>query len=317
MPSKEFLCKKCGDMHKRPINNKCPFVDAHVGSESETEKSPIASGGPGKSDNNDLNMQILAELERLGGRMTAMEQKMLETNSAEVSQRSPATAVSLAVVSPVQMDQVVVPLVAALQGASHIQAEVDRRIKHLTDLNESGKLKSQRGGNDTVFVKRQVPWPQNFVLGGNNKSRISYDNLSWCQWVSGFAMIAREEGNVDTKNAMLDYLSEIMEDTNDFSWQSAKASHAVLLCRMEEGKVEWSETTKIDRIRRAHVQRLPLQNKSPNLKQKQLFVAFTRGPCANIRKTMKLGVLFTSMCVPPVLLWEKNISIWPKIVGCQ
>ena len=74
---------------------------------------------------------------------------------------------------------------AALQGASHIQAEVDRRIKHLTDLNESGKLKSQRGGIDTVFVKRQVPWPQNFVLGGSNKSRISYDNLSWCQWVSG------------------------------------------------------------------------------------------------------------------------------------
>ena len=127
---------------------------------------------------------------------------------------------------------------AALQGASHIQAEVDRCIKHLTDLNESGKLKSQRGGNDTGFVKRQVPWPQNFVLWGNNRSRISYDNLSWCQWVSGFAMIAREKNNVDTKNAMPDYLSEIMEDANDFSWQSAKASHAVLLRRMEEGKVE-------------------------------------------------------------------------------
>ena len=157
---------------------------------------------------------------------------------------------------------------AALQGASHIQVEVDRRIKHLTDLNESGKLKSQRGGNDTVFVKRQVPWLQNFVLGGNNKSRVSYDNLSWCQWVSGFAMIAREESNVDTKNSMLDYLSEIMEDANNFSWQSAKASHAVLLCRMEEGKVEWSETTKIDRIRRAHAQRLPPQNNITHTKFK-------------------------------------------------
>ena len=28
------------------------------------------------------------------------------------------------------------------------------------------------GGGETVWVKRQVPWPQNFVLGGNNKSRI-------------------------------------------------------------------------------------------------------------------------------------------------
>ena len=63
---------------------------------------------------------------------------------------------------------------------------------------------------------------------------MSYDNLSWYQWVSGFAMIAREENNVDTENAMLDYLSEITEDANDFSCQSAKASHAVLLCRMDE-----------------------------------------------------------------------------------
>ena len=74
-------------------------------------------------------------------------------------------------------------------------------------------------------------------------------------------MITKEEQNIDTKNyAMLDYLSVLMDDANDFSWQSAKASHAVLLCRMEEGKVEWSETSKIDRIRHPHAQRLPSQS---------------------------------------------------------
>ena len=71
-----------------------------------------------------------------------------------------------------------VPSVAALQGTSHIQAEVNRSIRHLSDLNEAGKLKFQRGGSDTIFVKRQVARPQNFVLGGNNKSRLSYDNLN-------------------------------------------------------------------------------------------------------------------------------------------
>ena len=38
-------------------------------------------------------------------------------------------------------------------------------------------------------------------------------------------MIAREENNIQIKNAMLDYLSELMEDANDFSWQCTKASH--------------------------------------------------------------------------------------------
>ena len=86
--------------------------------------------------------------------------------------------------------------------------------------------------------------------------------------MSGF-----EEQNIDTKNAMLDYLSELMED---FSWQSAKASHAVLLCRMEEGKVEWSETSKIDRIRHAHAQRLPTQSVSTALTRFKSYSNMTR-----------------------------------------
>ena len=55
--------------------------------------------------------------------------------------------------------------------------------------------------------------------------------INWNQWVSGYATIAREQ-NIDTKKPLLDYLSELMEDANDFSWQSVKASHAAVLCRM-------------------------------------------------------------------------------------
>ena len=58
---------------------------------------------------------------------------------------------------------------------------------------------------------------------------------------------------------MLDYLSELMEEANDFSSQSAKVSHAVIPCRMEKGKVEWSETSKIDRIRCAYAHTPKLQ----------------------------------------------------------
>ena len=39
-----------------------------------------------------------------------------------------------------------------------------------------------------------------------------------------------------TRENMLNYLSDVMEDTTDFSWQGAKASHAVLLCDMERGR---------------------------------------------------------------------------------
>ena len=55
---------------------------------------------------------------------------------------------------------------------------------------------------------------------------------------------------------MLDYMISLFDDANDFSWDAAKASHAVLLCRMEQGEVrDYSQTKKIDRIRHANAQR--------------------------------------------------------------
>ena len=130
MPAKEFLCKKCGDMHKRPINSKCPFAVSQIDElNGQSESSPTASGLTSQSMNNDLNMQILAELKNLGGRMTAMEQRMAETDHVEVNQRSQASQGSSdapATSNVTQLDQVVVPSVTALQGAYHIQVEVDR-----------------------------------------------------------------------------------------------------------------------------------------------------------------------------------------------
>ena len=37
---------------------------------------------------------------------------------------------------------------------------------------------------------------------------------------------------------MLDYVIDLLDDATDFSWASVKASHAVLLCRMEQGEIK-------------------------------------------------------------------------------
>ena len=54
---------------------------------------------------------------------------------------------------------------------------------------------------------------------------------------------------------MLDYLGNLMEDASDFSWDSAKACHAILLTNIEADRISWNETEKLDRIRRANAQR--------------------------------------------------------------
>ena len=141
---------------------------------------------------------------------------------------------------------------------ARIQLEVQNRLKQLAEQAKPGneKIKSQRGGSVEVFVKNRVKWPHEFVLSGQNKDRLSYNQLSPIQWVAGFCRTMREESSIQNQEYMLDYLINLLEDATDFSWASAKASHAVLLCRMEQGEItSWAETEKIDRVRRAHAQR--------------------------------------------------------------
>ena len=70
--------------------------------------------------------------------------------------------------------------------------------------------------------------------------------------MAGFCRAMKEETDQNSKDAMLDYLISLLDDANDFSLISAKASHAVLLCRMEQGEISgYTQTDQIDRVRHA------------------------------------------------------------------
>ena len=51
---------------------------------------------------------------------------------------------------------------------------------------------------------------------------------------------------------MVSYLGDLMEDATDFTYQGAKAAHAVLMCEMERDSLQREDMDRIDRIRRAH-----------------------------------------------------------------
>ena len=74
----------------------------------------------------------------------------------------------------------------------------------------------------------------------------AYDQLSLTQFVQGFSKNILDEPDKKIREKMVQYLSELMEDATDFSWASVKASHAVLLCKMERGSLDWEQTDRID-----------------------------------------------------------------------
>ena len=71
----------------------------------------------------------------------------------------------------------------------------------------------------------------------------------------GSAKIYLSKNLLKEKNIMISYLGDQMEDATDFSWQGAKAAHAVLLCEMEWDSLQWDHLDRIDHIRRAHTQK--------------------------------------------------------------
>ena len=271
---KIFYCSKCQDEHERPVGKKCQLKSAgeSFSSTGEVAASSSTSGIAAVSD------QILSKLQQIGQQMELMDRRVQRTEAAleqgssrvspllSVSQGQQGTATvsnhTLTVLdsngAEANVDQSVVPSIEFLRSNESVQCEVEKRLAELRTLNESatkGRVKSQRGGPGEIFVKKSVDWPQNFILTGNQKTRPTYDDLSITQWVSGFVRCIQEEKAETCRSAMLDYLANLMEDASDFSWDSAKACHAILLTNMEADRVSWVETDKVDRFRRAHAQR--------------------------------------------------------------
>ena len=254
-----------------------------------------------------INVQILAQLQSLGQRLDVMEKnsckKSTDTTKIKSKTYKPKVKAKPAVTPPPALQETNVHDLHSLRQDANLQIQVERRLQELASLNKTGtKIKSLRGGPVEVLVPNRVKWPHEYVLSGNSKERISYDQLSITQWVAGFGRIMKEEKNSEIKDSMLDYLVSLFDDANDFSWDAAKASHAVLLCRMEQGEIRnYTELEKIDRIRRAHAQRHnqpPPQsyqnaNKTGQRNNKSMpCVFYNKGTCNQPKTHETRGILY-------------------------
>ena len=115
---------------------------------------------------------------------------------------------------------------------------------------------------------------------------MTYDQLNLTQWVQGFAQNILDEKSQKNQRSTVTISYNIMADANDFSWQNAKAAHAVLLCDMERGAVTWDNCDKVDRIRRVHAQKHTQNSKSwaktseqGNMKKPWFCKPFQNGSC--------------------------------------
>ena len=126
----------------------------------------------------------------------------LEQNSSYVSQlpnisqgQFQYNTVSHSTDAELASSQSVVPSMRYLRNNKSVQAEVEKQLAELKNLNKTaikGRVKSLRGGPGEVFVKNQ--WTGHIISfhSGTHKTHPSYDDLTITKWVSGFVRFIKE-----------------------------------------------------------------------------------------------------------------------------
>ena len=245
------------------------YSSGHASRSDTEEESSMEEGGQP-----DMQQRILSELQKVSLRLQVVEPQMaLDQGSSKKSTKGQKLSTvqkckkrnchksccskTSSESSDSSDDDNVLPDLAHIRASQSIQKQIDRSIAKLSKTqcegnDNSQKLKSKRGGPVDVIVQKKVSWPHEHILGGQNRQRLTYDQITMPQFVQGFVKNILDEQNEQNREHMLQYLGDIMEDASNFSWQSAKVSHAVLLCEMERGKVTWQDTARIDRVRRAY-----------------------------------------------------------------
>ena len=150
-----------------------------------------------------INQAILKQLSSIDKRLECIEQrnmckksvdsstiknKSLQVSNARRRTLQPTSQQKLKSAQSAQS----VPALDTLRQDRFIQSQVDERLKELSNMAQGTdqKIKSQRGGPVDIFVKNRVKWPHEFVLSGPSKERVSYNNLTVLQWVTGFCRTA-------------------------------------------------------------------------------------------------------------------------------
>ena len=125
--------------------------------------------------------------------------------------------------------------------------EGDQRQQRRRDKGiKSGKLRTAESR-----IKYDVAWPHFYVHRADN-SAAQYDTLSVCEFVHGYLSLIAESPMAE-QPVLQAHLRELMEDSITYKWPVIRGYHAIILNMIETGRLTWSDTAKIQSLRRIHV----------------------------------------------------------------
>jgi hypothetical protein len=277
-------CSKCKGRHLPPTGAKCTrmpesvvdrsFQDSEGGEAAQPKEGNMNSfqfspGDAGSSHSlvgevrnmTSIMAQLITRLDSQDARIEAI-QKTLGSHHGQASLLiSSSQDASPPVISSTCSAPSLMPTLQQFRQDPTLVQQANRQIDRLDD--DTMGMSSKGNSVNTRAVKRglariggdnapimNIPWPHDFVLGSGEKRRLHYGDLTWSQFIQGFATIMEREPQEAVVRAMISHLKFWAMEAGCLGYEHAKFSHANILTDMEDGLYGWLNREAITEARK-------------------------------------------------------------------
>ena len=211
--------------------------------------------------------------------------------SMQVSREAPAT----------------IPSFEILKDDDKIQKAIQQRLQHYHNMSRDNlkgnnkattELKSGRFRSGVQKVQIAVNWPQDFCSVSAGAKQPNYEDLSTLQWVQGYVGCVLDEKDETARQNMLWHLMQLMEDSIELSFHTAKHAQAVVLQEIERCRCDSKNPDLVEKIRCRNTQ-CPLNVSEPTRKNNKTFLCrhYNEGTCKYDSEQSEGDKVFEHYCV--------------------
>lgn len=291
---REKLCSKCGQKHNPPTGKKC----THLNTTDEAGLSPLSATDVTEKLLSGMQ-SIQSAMELLNKRVGDLEAKSQDSGDSEKDEVPDE-------LTPERSSHQKKESAKTLRHDAALREAVRRRMIELnledTDSEDSeedspsteskatfskkGKpKKSGRVRTTEEVVVQNVAWPHFHVYRGAARDPAAFDDLQVDEFVFGYLQDVLETSTGSRRENMIKHLADLMGDSLEYGWQSARNSHGIILQKMETGRLSWKSMETLTAIRGKY-SRLKAADSQPNTTKKDsgfkgpLFcIPFQEGRC--------------------------------------
>ena len=266
---RQYKCKSCGVVHGPPTGKHCTYVQEYQ--QEEQEEAPTnAAAQAATAIQSPEQVQTLSVLLNIQTRLSDIEQKMQAKDEEVANGATPSPEPSVCEsTSPQPQDgarfgELEQASPDILRSDRALMREANRRLANLRQEeidDEDGplglfgsRLAGKKSGSimsaADIVVKR-VDWPHFYVhrVAGSNGKPLHFKDLTMGEFVYGFLCM------IEAPNCSIDYrlmtrlLKHVMQDSVDFSWESARNFYDMVGIAVEKGRLKWTDEDIIDKMR--------------------------------------------------------------------